>query len=137
MQVWKDPVHGSSCMKRKKKLVIPQLTLDRSSNTSLYLQVRDQLAAAIRAGEIPVDATLPSSRLLAGLLGVSRNTVLTAYDELVAEGLADARPGSGINAAGAGQTPSFNVADLLRAAHYPARFVRLTDPDGTLINLSF
>ena len=124
-------------MERKKKLVIPHLTVDRSAVTPLHHQVRDQLAKAIRAGEIPAGAALPSSRLLSGLLGVSRNTVLTAYDELVAEGLANAKPGSGTSTVGIGHTSSFNVGDLLRAAHYPARFVRLLDPDGTLINLSF
>ncbi len=46
--------------------------------------------------QTPQGAKLPSSRQLAMELGVSRNTVLAAYQELIAEGFAEPRTKSGI-----------------------------------------
>jgi DNA-binding transcriptional regulator YhcF (GntR family) len=59
----------------------------------LQKQLIERLQQAILAGRLPAGALLPSSRLLAAELGVSRNTVIIAYDHLVAEGyvLADRR----------------------------------------------
>ncbi|MDI7250653.1 MAG: PLP-dependent aminotransferase family protein [Bacillota bacterium] len=50
-------------------------------------QLRDQLEALIREGALPPGTRLPSSRVLAGILRISRNTVLEVYDSLVAEGI--------------------------------------------------
>jgi len=59
-----------------------------------------QLYAAIRAGvldgRLGPGERLPSSRALGEDLGLSRNTVLGAYDRLVAEGYLAARPASGV-----------------------------------------
>jgi GntR family transcriptional regulator/MocR family aminotransferase len=52
----------------------------------LQRQLIERLQQAILAGRLPPGALLPSSRLLAAELGVSRNTVVIAYDHLVAEG---------------------------------------------------
>jgi GntR family transcriptional regulator/MocR family aminotransferase len=59
----------------------------------LQKQLIERLQQAILAGRLPAGASLPSSRLLAAELGVSRNTVVIAYDHLLAEGyvLADRR----------------------------------------------
>ncbi|HYF72954.1 MAG TPA: PLP-dependent aminotransferase family protein [Nocardioides sp.] len=53
------------------------------------------LLDAIRTGRLGVGDRLPPSRTLARDLGVARNTVATAYERLVAEGLLDARVGAG------------------------------------------
>lgn len=53
---------------------------------SLQKQLIERLQQAILAGRLPAGALLPSSRLLAAELGVSRNTVVIAYDHLTAEG---------------------------------------------------
>lgn len=53
---------------------------------SLQKQLIERLQQAILAGRLPTGALLPSSRLLAAELGVSRNTVVIAYDQLFAEG---------------------------------------------------
>jgi GntR family transcriptional regulator / MocR family aminotransferase len=60
---------------------------------SLQKQLIGRLQQAILTGRLPAGALLPSSRLLAAELGVSRNTVVIAYDHLFAEGyvLADRR----------------------------------------------
>jgi DNA-binding transcriptional MocR family regulator len=58
-----------------------------------------RLARAIReraeAGALAVGARLPAERLLAGALGVSRTTVVAAYDLLRSEGWVESRRGSG------------------------------------------
>ncbi len=62
----------------------------------LYLRICDRLRARIGAGEIAPGTRLPSSRALAADLGVSRTTVVAAYDQLIAEGYAQSRPGAGV-----------------------------------------
>ena len=44
------------------------------------------------------------------MLGVSRNTVVVAYELLVAEGLAEGRQGSGVRAVGTPQAPRFDLS---------------------------
>ncbi len=58
-------------------------------------QVYQHLSRAIRAGELRAGARLPSSRRLAEELGVSRNTILFAYDRLLAEGYIEMRRAAG------------------------------------------
>jgi GntR family transcriptional regulator / MocR family aminotransferase len=53
------------------------------------------LREAVRSGRLSAGTPLPSSRALAGDLGLARNTVADAYAQLVAEGWLDARHGSG------------------------------------------
>ncbi|RDG35796.1 MocR-like pyridoxine biosynthesis transcription factor PdxR [Streptomyces corynorhini] len=57
------------------------------------------LREAVRSGRLAPGTRLPSSRTLAADLGVARNTVATAYSELVAEGWLTARQGSGTRVA--------------------------------------
>ncbi|MGX7704237.1 MocR-like pyridoxine biosynthesis transcription factor PdxR [Methylobacterium sp. Gmos1] len=52
------------------------------------------LKAQIAAGVYPPGAPLPSTRALAAELGVSRTTVTAAYDQLIAEGYLETRPGA-------------------------------------------
>lgn len=65
---------------------------------ALSLQGRLRLAVvqAILDGRLGEGAPLPSSRELAALLGLSRNTVTSAYLQLMDEGFLDARPRSGV-----------------------------------------
>jgi GntR family transcriptional regulator / MocR family aminotransferase len=53
----------------------------------LVEQLVKSLKQGIRAGRFPVDAFLPSTRALAVTLGLSRNTVLAAYELLCGEPL--------------------------------------------------
>lgn len=69
-------------------LALPDL--DAPLHRRLYLALRD----SILDGRLAEGAALPSSRGLAAQLGVARNTVLAAYDQLAAEGFTDARRGS-------------------------------------------
>lgn len=61
-----------------------------------YRQIVAALRQQISGGELAIGSRLPSSRALAQDLGVSRSTVVSAYDQLVAEGYAEARRGAGL-----------------------------------------
>jgi GntR family transcriptional regulator/MocR family aminotransferase len=58
----------------------------REANGPLYRRVYHALKAMIRAGRLGPAARLPSTRGLARDLGLSRNTVMLAYEQLAAEG---------------------------------------------------
>ena len=58
----------------------------REASGPLYRRVYHALKAMIRAGRLGPAARLPSTRVLARDLGVSRNTVMLAYEQLAAEG---------------------------------------------------
>ena len=64
----------------------------------LYLQVYNAVRAHILSGQIAVGELLPPTRKLAKELGVSRNVVMIAYDQLKAEGYAEGQIGGGTRA---------------------------------------
>jgi len=70
--------------------------LDRDGPLSLQNQLRQWIVGAIYTGAMRPGCKMPSSRALASHLGVSRNTVVLAYGDLVAEGHLEARERSGI-----------------------------------------
>ncbi|MCC9307776.1 GntR family transcriptional regulator [Kitasatospora sp. RB6PN24] len=63
------------------------LSIDLSSAVPIYQQIRDQVVEAIAAGELAEGSALPSTRQLAGDLGINFHTVNKAYDQLRQEGL--------------------------------------------------
>jgi GntR family transcriptional regulator/MocR family aminotransferase len=71
------------------------LDLQRNAAQPLFVQLCDQVRQHIVDGEIGSRQPLPASRNLAAELGISRSTVVTAYEQLVAEGYIDGRRGSG------------------------------------------
>lgn len=62
---------------------------------TLYGQLAERMRQLARTGAIPAGARLPSERSLGAALGVSRNTVAKAFDELRAEGVLASRTGDG------------------------------------------
>jgi GntR family transcriptional regulator/MocR family aminotransferase len=74
------------------------VALDRAGG-QLGTQIQDQLRAAIRDHRISAGERLPSTRHLAELLGVSRGTVVEAYEQLFAEGYVESAIGSGTRVA--------------------------------------
>jgi GntR family transcriptional regulator/MocR family aminotransferase len=84
--------------------------LDRASRVSLTRQLADGVRDQVVAGTLPVGHRLPSTRALAGDLGVSRSVTEQAYDQLAAEGWLESRRGSGTYvAAGAAPRPRHRV----------------------------
>lgn len=70
-------------------------SIDTNSSEPLHRQLYNELRAAILGGRLPSGCRLPASRELAQVTGLSRNTVLSAYDQLIAEGYIESRAGSG------------------------------------------
>lgn len=73
--------------------------LDRTGPEPLHRQLADGLRDAIRTGRLAPHTRLPSTRVLATDLGVSRRLVVDAYGQLVAEGFLLSRHGSGTRVA--------------------------------------
>ena len=71
------------------------LRFDDSSPTPMYRQLYNQLRSAILDGRLEPGARLPSTRSLATELAVARNTVMSAYEQLLAEGYLEGETGSG------------------------------------------
>ncbi len=72
-----------------------RLRLDRDSASPLYRQVCDQIRAWIASGELAPGEKLPPSRDLAETLGINRNTIASAYDELAKAGDVRSHVGQG------------------------------------------
>jgi len=70
--------------------------LDPGSAMNLQNQIRQKLVDGILNGSFPPGMKLPSSRKLAQQLEVARNTVVAAYQQLVADGYLVSRQRSGI-----------------------------------------
>ncbi len=96
-------------------LTIP---LDEHGALSLQQQLYTRLRDDILAGRLRSGERLPPSRLLSAQLAVSRTTVVLVYDQLVAEGYAEARQGAGTYVSR--QIPD----DALAAAQGPHPLVR-------------
>ena len=71
------------------------IQLSEASGVPFYRQILDQLAEAIRRGELPAGTPLPSVRALARELLVSVITTRRAYSELEQLGLVERRQGKG------------------------------------------
>src|SRR4051812_44957949 len=61
----------------------------------MYVQLERYLRGLIQAQRLAAGTKIPASREVAAAIGVSRNTVSQAYEELVAEGLLTAHVGQG------------------------------------------
>lgn len=62
------------------------LTLNSKISTPLYIQVYKQIKDAILAGHLLSGSKLPSKRILAEENGISQNTVINGYQQLLIEG---------------------------------------------------
>ena len=69
--------------------------LDPDSNLNLQGQIRSKLVEGILNSNFPLGTKLPSSRKLAEQLGVARNTVVLAYEQLIEEDYLESRQRSG------------------------------------------
>lgn len=66
-----------------------------AANVPRHRRLYEAIRSAVLARRLPVGSKLPSTRDLAKDLGLSRNTVVTAFEQLLAEGYVSARTGSG------------------------------------------
>lgn len=102
------------------------VTLDRGGSVPLHRQIYLTFRRAILEARFPAGKRLPSTRSLAQDLGVSRTTVLGAYDQLAAEGFLKSRAGGGSRVTGVIAAPrdrrgGASKVDLPRARQTPPR----------------
>lgn len=69
--------------------------LEPNATAPMFVQIARAVAADIRRGRLRPGDLVPSSRVLARTLGVHRNTVIAAYEELTAEGWITTENGRG------------------------------------------
>lgn len=69
--------------------------LEFNENEPIYIQIENHIRKMIIKGIMPSESKLPSSRELSEILGVSRNSVLSAYENLEAEGFVYTVKGKG------------------------------------------
>jgi GntR family transcriptional regulator/MocR family aminotransferase len=70
------------------------LSIDRPRGGAIGRQIEAQLRQAIGSGQLPTGTALPSTRVLAEDLAVSRGVVARAYRQLAAEGYISLRQGA-------------------------------------------
>ncbi|HVR38584.1 MAG TPA: PLP-dependent aminotransferase family protein [Thermoanaerobaculia bacterium] len=75
--------------------LIPALETNFDGDSPLHRQIYGRIRTAVLTGALPAGAKLPSSRMLASDIGVSRNTIEEAYGHLETEGFLVRRTGSG------------------------------------------
>jgi GntR family transcriptional regulator len=72
-----------------------QVRIELNGHLPVYVQLKEQLKFLILNGELEPGTKLPTIRQLAGYLGINRNTVQRAYQELERGGLVECRRGRG------------------------------------------
>jgi GntR family transcriptional regulator/MocR family aminotransferase len=110
--------------KRATPLKKPEIILDQNASAPLYRQLYERLRGSILAGQLEAGTRLPSTRVLASSLGVSRTTTALAYELLLLEGYLESRVGDGTWVA---HLQSEQVFQGSRNAHE----LDATDPSGT------
>jgi GntR family transcriptional regulator / MocR family aminotransferase len=98
----------------------------------LYRRVYLALRSVIHAGRLGPSARLPSTRALAADLGVSRNTIMLAYEQLAAEGYVVSRHRSTTSVAGAVPARAVATASAIQPSPRVSAYAqRLIDHPAT------
>lgn len=63
------------------------ITVDQNSNVPLYKQIYDQVVLLISKGELAPGDSLPSTRIMAGILEINYHTVNQSYQMLRENGI--------------------------------------------------
>lgn len=62
------------------------IELSKTAKKAVYMQIADEIIAAIKNNRLKPQEVLPSTRTLAQMIGVNRNTLIKAIDILIIEG---------------------------------------------------
>lgn len=81
-------------------VIIMQITIDKSDKIPIYLQVKNQIMDLIKRGALKVGTKMPTERELSENLGISRNTISSAYKSLEQDGVLKSYQGRGTFVAG-------------------------------------
>src|SRR5260370_15738625 len=81
--------------KRATPLKKPEIILDQNASAPLDRQLYERLRGSILSGQLEAGTRLPSTRVLASTLGVSRTTTALAYEQMLLSGYIESRVGDG------------------------------------------
>ncbi|SFN34170.1 GntR family transcriptional regulator / MocR family aminotransferase [Chryseobacterium oleae] len=88
------------------------IEINRNSETSIYMQIANQLINAIQRGVLPYGTKLPGTRAFSEVLEIHRNTAVAVYDELSAQGWVESLPNKGTFIIGEHQEKPVKVKDF-------------------------
>lgn len=71
------------------------IQLDKNSSTPIYLQLSQQIINSIQRGVLNAGNRLPGTRMIANSLQLNRNTIVSVFDELQAQGWIEIIPNKG------------------------------------------
>jgi GntR family transcriptional regulator/MocR family aminotransferase len=117
--------HYNLCVKKVPGGILPLIAIDRRAPQALHKQIYEAYRQAIVERRLRSGQRVPSTRVLATELGISRIPVLNAYDQLLAEGYFESRVGAGTLVSGslpeglASCAPDGNGARPLRSGPRP------------------
>jgi GntR family transcriptional regulator/MocR family aminotransferase len=86
---------GRFMSKQPSGVFLPAISLERASPLPLYKQLYEAIRRSILRGTLRKGLRIPSTRSLARELRVSRNIVVIAFEQLLAEGYIESRTGAG------------------------------------------
>lgn len=107
-------MRGKTSSRRSTAAHLAAISFDPESGMPLYRQLYFAIREAILANRLQPGARLPATRTLAQDMNLSRNTVVSAYEQLLAEGYLDGRTGAG------SYVSTVLPEDLLNARQAPA-----------------
>jgi len=81
--------------KRAATALFTIVSVDHTSPVPLFRQLYEGMRAAVLSGQLAAGVRVPSTRALSREVGVSRHTVLTAFEILLDEGYVEGRRGAG------------------------------------------
>jgi DNA-binding transcriptional regulator YhcF (GntR family) len=133
--------------KRPPSLRTPSIALEGFSGP-LHRRLCLALTQQILSSHFQKGDRLPSTRALAKALGISRNTVVSAYDKLAEDGYTISKVGSGTRVAATltrisrpatksaeATKGGVSLTGLLQRSHYPVRRATFQDRDGNALYL--
>ncbi len=108
--------------KRSPSIDLAHIVLDKSASQALHRQLYTALRIAVLQGSLLPGMRIPSSRDLCSSLGISRNTVVMAFEQLIAEGYLESRVGDGcyVSSAVAESLPQIQQTAVLRPSQTTA-----------------
>lgn len=120
------------------------LSIDRQDAEPLFRQLYNALRRVILSRAAAPGSRLPATRLLAARLGISRTSVVGVYEQLLAEGYVEGRPGAGTfvsrdmleRPVTPGTTPAQNPSPATRPSP-AARYASLKPDDGQFATVPF
>ena len=107
--------------------------LENNITKPLYIRLYERIKSDIASGDLDEDTRMPSIRSLSSTLGLSRNTIESAYQQLVAEGYIISKPKSGYYVVG---TESFASLNISCSSFSPGPSVELDKKKGVRYDFS-